>query len=76
MLEAFARPPLSLRQLSADLGPAYLVNGLGHCAACHTARNALGGPEGVALAGGLIPKQNWYAPSLISASEGGVGTAR
>ena len=28
MLEAFARPPLSLRQLSADLGPAYLVNGL------------------------------------------------
>jgi benzoate membrane transport protein len=28
MLEAFARPPLSLRQLRADLGPAYLVNGL------------------------------------------------
>ena len=28
MLEAFARPSLSLRQLRADLGPAYLVNGL------------------------------------------------
>lgn len=53
---------------------AYLVNGLGHCAACHTARNALGGPEGVAFAGGLIPKQNWYAPSLISAREAGVGS--
>ncbi|MES2945018.1 MAG: cytochrome c [Pseudomonadota bacterium] len=53
---------------------AYLVNGLGHCAACHTARNKLGGFEGVAFAGGLIPKLNWYAPSLISAREGGVGT--
>jgi len=51
---------------------AYLTVGLGHCAACHTARNALGGPSGVALAGGLIPQQNWYAPSLISPHEAGV----
>jgi len=28
MLEPFARPALSLRQLRADLGPTYLVNGL------------------------------------------------
>ena len=52
---------------------AYLVKGLGHCSACHSARNALGastaGPD---LAGGLIPMQNWYAPSLTSPHEAGV----
>ena len=53
---------------------AYLSNGLGHCAACHTTRNALGATSGVALAGGLIPLQNWYAPSLISPHEAGVST--
>jgi mono/diheme cytochrome c family protein len=53
---------------------AYLVKGLGHCAACHTARNALGGSDqGLDLAGGLIPMQNWYAPSLASPYEAGVG---
>ncbi|WP_374338262.1 cytochrome c [Methyloversatilis sp.] len=53
---------------------AYLVQGLGHCSACHAPRNALGAsndPE--ALAGGLMPEQNWYAPSLASTHEGGVG---
>lgn len=53
---------------------AYLVRGLGHCAACHTARNALGASsEALDLAGGLIPMQNWYAPSLSSPLEAGVG---
>lgn len=53
---------------------AYLVNGLGHCAACHTPRNALGASsEKLNLAGGLIPMQNWYAPSLTSPHEAGVG---
>lgn len=53
---------------------AYLVRGLGHCAACHTARNALGASnEALDLAGGLIPMQNWYAPSLTSPHEAGVG---
>ncbi|MDP3411947.1 MAG: cytochrome c, partial [Polaromonas sp.] len=53
---------------------AYLVRGLGHCAACHTARNALGASsEALDLAGGLIPMQNWYAPSLSSPQEAGVG---
>lgn len=53
---------------------AYLVKGLGHCAACHTARNALGASDqGLDLAGGLIPMQNWYAPSLASPHEAGVG---
>ncbi len=53
---------------------AYLVRGLGHCAACHTARNALGASsESLDLAGGMIPMQNWYAPSLTSPHEAGVG---
>jgi mono/diheme cytochrome c family protein len=52
---------------------AYLVQGLGHCSACHSARNALGATTaGVDLAGGLIPMQNWYAPSLASPHEAGV----
>lgn len=51
---------------------AYLVRGLGHCAACHTARNALGAPGESDLGGGQIPMQNWYAPSLASPSEAGV----
>ncbi|MES2508507.1 MAG: cytochrome c [Pseudomonadota bacterium] len=52
---------------------AYLVTGLGHCTACHTARNVLGASDGLDLAGGLIPMQNWYAPSLVSPHEAGVG---
>ena len=53
---------------------AYLVQGLGHCSACHTTRNALGGSaQQLDMAGGLIPMQNWYAPSLSSASEASVG---
>ena len=52
---------------------AYLVQGLGHCSACHTARNALGASADLMdLSGGLIPMQNWYAPSLASPGEAGV----
>ena len=52
---------------------AYLVNGLGHCAACHTPRNALGASsQAQAFSGGLIPVQNWYAPALNVAAEAGV----
>jgi mono/diheme cytochrome c family protein len=54
---------------------AYLVEGLGHCASCHSAINALGGSaEDAAFAGGLIPLQNWYAPSLTSNQESGLGS--
>lgn len=53
---------------------AYLVKGLGHCSACHSPRDALGGiSQALDLAGGLIPMQNWYAPSLTSPHEAGVG---
>jgi mono/diheme cytochrome c family protein len=52
---------------------AYLVQGLGHCSACHTPRDALGASdESMPLSGGLIPMQNWYAPSLTSPAEAGV----
>ncbi|WP_238292015.1 cytochrome c [Caballeronia novacaledonica] len=53
---------------------AYLVEGLGHCSMCHTAINALGGNvKSKAFEGGLIPIQNWYAPSLTSNKEAGLG---
>lgn len=53
---------------------AYLAEGLGHCAMCHSAINMLGGSsESKAFAGGLIPNQNWYAPSLTSNREAGLG---
>jgi len=52
---------------------AYLVQGLGHCNACHASRNALGATHGpLDLGGGLIPVHNWYAPSLADRREAGV----
>lgn len=47
---------------------AYLVNGLGHCAACHSPRNALGAEKGGQsfLAGGSV--DGWIAPALTSQS--------
>lgn len=48
---------------------AYLVNGLGHCGACHTPRNALGAEQGGSafLAGATI--DGWDAPALTSLSK-------
>ena len=52
---------------------AYLVQGLGHCSACHTARNAFGASiDKSELTGGLIPVMNWYAPSLIADGQAGL----
>jgi cytochrome c553 len=52
---------------------AYLVRGLGHCGACHTPRNSLGAAKsGQYLAGGTMPRQNGYAPSLRSPLEAGL----
>ena len=52
---------------------AYLVRGLGHCGACHSSRNALGATSDMMdLSGGVIPMQNWYAPSLSAPSEASV----
>ncbi len=53
---------------------AYLVNGLAHCSACHARRNSLGGSSrSSAFDGNLMPGEPWYAPSLVSNREGGVG---
>jgi len=47
---------------------AYLVEGLGHCGACHTPRNALGAEKTKAhLAGGFA--DGWDAPPLTSLSQ-------
>ncbi len=52
---------------------AYLVQGLGHCSACHTPRNALGAERGgAAFAGAMVPEQGWYAPALNDTREAGV----
>lgn len=46
---------------------AYLVEGLGHCNACHTARTRLGGLDPEAnYAGGPIPMLGWDALPLTS----------
>ncbi len=46
---------------------AYLVEGLGHCGACHSPRNALGAEKaGAYLAGGFA--EGWEAPPLTSLS--------
>lgn len=67
-----APQPASAQAAEYNRG-AYLVNGLGHCTACHTPRNALGATtEARAFSGGLIPVQNWYAPALNAAHEAGV----
>ncbi|MEA2899542.1 MAG: nicotinate dehydrogenase subunit [Bradyrhizobium sp.] len=47
---------------------AYLVEGLGHCGACHSPRNALGAEKADAyLAGGFA--EGWEAPALTSLSQ-------
>jgi nicotinate dehydrogenase subunit B len=47
---------------------AYLVEGLGHCGACHSPRNALGAERANSyLAGGFA--EGWEAPALTSLSQ-------
>lgn len=46
---------------------AYLVEGIGHCGACHTPRNALGAEKtGERFTGALI--DGWIAPSLTASN--------
>ena len=47
---------------------AYLVQGLGHCNACHAGRNKLGGITAEGLTqGGVLPRTGWFAPPLEQA---------
>ncbi|MBL8386427.1 MAG: cytochrome c [Burkholderiales bacterium] len=43
---------------------AYLVQGLGHCGACHAPRDALGGSARDSLDGGTLAESGWHAPAL------------
>ncbi len=52
---------------------AYLVEGLGHCGACHTDKNLLGAPKrDQRLEGGSFGER-WYAPSLSGGLRSGLG---
>ncbi|MDX3907750.1 MAG: cytochrome c [Pigmentiphaga sp.] len=52
----------------------YLVQGLAHCAECHTPRNRLGAlVDSATLAGSLIEGQSWYAPPLTGDRATGLG---
>lgn len=52
---------------------AYLVEGLGHCSACHSPRNALGGIErDKAYAGATV--DGWFALNLTSELHTGLGS--
>ena len=51
---------------------AYLVEALGHCGGCHTAKNALGGDENSrALQGNNL--QGWFAPNITNDDRTGLG---
>ena len=66
-------PPLAHAPQDERQRGEYLVQALSHCSACHTPRNAMGANSNMMdLSGGLIPMQNWYAPSLTSPREAGV----
>ena len=52
----------------------YLVEGLAHCAECHTPRNRLGALRAEAsLHGAVIGAQGWYAPPLTGDLVTGLG---
>lgn len=52
---------------------AYLVEGLGHCGACHTPKNVLGAArESQRYQGSEI--QNWFAPNLTGETRAGLGS--
>ena len=66
-------PVVALAERSAEWNRgAALVNGLGHCTACHTPRDALGGERSgqAYLAGAMV--DGWQAPPLGALSRGPV----
>jgi mono/diheme cytochrome c family protein len=50
---------------------AYLVNGLAHCGACHSPKNAFGADTSAALTGTSL--QGWFAPDLTGDRNAGLG---
>jgi mono/diheme cytochrome c family protein len=51
---------------------AYLVEGLGHCGACHTPKSALGGDDRAHTFQGYA-LQGWFAPNITNDTERGLG---
>ncbi len=52
---------------------AYIVEGLGHCADCHTPKNLAQAPiNSEAFAGGKF--DDWYAPNITTDKKEGIGT--
>ena len=50
----------------------YLVEGLGHCGACHTPKNLIGGDEKTrSYQGGVV--NGWYAPNITGDARQGLG---
>jgi mono/diheme cytochrome c family protein len=72
MFDGLAFTPDTSRSAEWNRG-AYLVEGLGHCGVCHTAKNFLGGDK-ARLQGGLL--QGWYAPELSRNPDVGLGQWR
>lgn len=51
---------------------AYIVQGAGHCATCHSPKTALGADKTSAFLGGAV-LQNWLAPKITNAQREGLG---
>ena len=51
---------------------AYLVEGLGHCGACHTPKTTLGGDDRAHAFQGYA-LQGWFAPNITNDNERGLG---
>lgn len=78
-------PEVADYQAPADADPvisrgAYLVEGLGHCGACHTPRaltmqeKALSAADGAAFLSGSAPLEGWIAKSLRGDHKDGLGS--
>ncbi len=52
---------------------AYLVNGVAHCAACHTSKNMLGASDKDQALQGGDAGEGWFAPSLSGNKRDGLG---
>ena len=56
---------------AVDNRGAYLVEGLGHCAECHSGRNALGGIKAAErFAGGALPDGKGWVPNITPHADG------
>lgn len=67
------RPFKAMADQSADWNRgAYLVDGAGHCASCHTPKNALGGDTSSKYLQGYT-LQGWFAPEIAGNPHVGLG---